>query len=284
MAIEAKEQSKEELTQQEAEAVLELWAKRQAEGELRSRLNIQDLAETMNLSAGEVERMVATVRSMNTTSSLDLPPRKKVRPINTFLITLAVVTWFGILAGVGLAAYQLGKDHARSRTVIYDAAAVSPPPMAFPTTTIATPSGESAIAAPSAAAGINIAEKLPEGMKVSFGGYQISGEGKATELDGIGQALDAIVRQTAVPVEHYRHSSKPDIAFINAFQTYDGSLVDSVIRFEKLKVNFGEASTEVMYPIANTSSSRVRRLVMEEQRKRLADVSSKARQLPTSSR
>ena len=105
-------QSQLELTPQEAEAVLELWARKQAEGELRSRLNVQDLAEATGLSQNEIEKLVATVRASKSTPPAQSPihaPVKRAKPVNYFLISVAVIVWVGILFSVAVIAPRGGR-------------------------------------------------------------------------------------------------------------------------------------------------------------------------------
>lgn len=252
-----------DLSPQEAEAVLELWAKKQAEGELRSRLNVQDLAEAMSLPVEEVEKMVDSVRQKASSPTVT-PPIKKARPINSLLIALAVVVWFTILAGACYFAFEAGTDKGRQ---IAGIPAVAPPAfmdapaMAYDTTPM--PEGTMmAVDTP--------VHGIPRSVTVEMKGYKVFGEQKQNANQGqILDSLRQILNEVAPP-----SSAKPDVVFgdvatINALQENSPAKVDGQIQFEAMTVQGNGTGMTLMIPIAKVSNPDLVRLVEEEQTTRL---------------
>jgi len=85
------------VTSQEAEAILELWAKRQRENEeLRSQTTVKDLAEVMGAPTTEVLALPGEVRT-TPVSPVITPAEQAVRRRNRFLMAGAAVIWLGCL-------------------------------------------------------------------------------------------------------------------------------------------------------------------------------------------
>jgi hypothetical protein len=251
------------LTPQEAEAVLELWARRQAEGELRSRLNVQDLAEATGLSTAEVEQMVASIRSGRTTPAVT-PPRKRAKPVNYFLIGTAVVIWIAILAWVGLGAYQSGRNSAIMQVpgvAVPGIAPVAPPPDIV----------IEGIPAP-ALADVNAAELLPAKSAVEFQGYKVVGSAdpirQLTESDifsALTMVTSSLEREQALPYGPEQNS----IDIIKALQANEAGLVAGEIRFEKMVVSAHGQSKELLIPFATVGNHSIIQPVQQERSKRL---------------
>lgn len=252
-----------DLSPQEAEAVLELWAKKQAEGELRSRLNVQDLAEAMSLPVEEVEKMVDSVRQKASSPTVT-PPIKKARPINSLLIALAVVVWFTILAGACYFAFEAGTDKGRQMSgmpAMAPPASMDAPALAYDTTP--TPEG-AMIAADTPVHGI------PRSVTVEIKGYKVYGEQRQNASQGqILDSLKQILNEVAPP-----SSAKPDVVFgdvatMNALQENSPAKVDGQIQFEAMTVQGNGTGMTLMIPVAKVSDPDLIRLVEEEQTTRL---------------
>ena len=274
MAIGTNEDTSQVISSREAEAVLELWAKRQAEGELRARLSVQDLAETMNLPLEDVQRMVDSVRASKSQAVLDPPTVKQARPVNKFLIGLAVVVWLAILSGVGFFAYESGFTAARRR-FSPDMFAPMPPPVVPSTSIAGTP-------APAAVLGTtqNVAESIPKGISVSFGGFQISGEASKSAYWASPQnAISRIVEDVAQAPPGVTGTTKPDIALINGIQQDNPDMLDGLVKFETMTVSSLRDKFELKIPIPLTSDERILRFVLPEQEKRIKILSSQAREM-----
>ena len=255
------------MTPQEAEAVLEIWAKRQAEGELRTRLNVAELAEAMNLPVADVERMLAQVRN----APVHTPPMKKARPVNSLLIALAIFIWFGILFSVGYIAYQRGRADFEPAL-----ATPMPPPMEFPV--FETVAGAAPSPAPVAAWDGDYLSEIPSGFRVQFKGFDATGT--ASEPLGIEQirrAFQTILRQIGAPPSSSPQSNLTDLQLINAIADNDAKATGGIIKFESFVVNHGNRVFSEVIPVAMTGDSRVTTLVSEEQQKRLLALASKVK-------
>lgn len=252
------------LTPQEAEAVLELWARRQAEGELRSRLNVQDLAEATGLSPGEVEQMVATIRAGRQSQGAT-PLQKRAKPVNYFLIATAVVVWMAILAWVGLGAYHYGRNSAFRQVrpmAMAGIAPVAPPPNIV----------IEGMPVPSVVADTNAAELLPLKSTVEFQGYRVQGAADTIRQLSESEILSALTivtnnleSEAALPIGPEQNS----IAIINALQANDASLVAGEIRFEKMVVSRFGKSKELFIPFATVGNDTILEAVQRERSKRL---------------
>jgi len=250
------------LTPQEAEAVLELWARRQAEGELRSRLNVQDLAEATGLSPTEVEQMVATIRA-GRQSQTPIQPQKRAKPVNYLLIGVAVVVWLAILAWVGLGAYHSGRSSAFDQMPpIMPGVAVAPPPDIV----------IEGVPVPPALADANAAELLPLKSTVEFQGYKVQGAADAIRqlseseiLSALTMVTSSLEREEALPIGPEQNS----IAIINALQANDSSLVAGEIRFEKMVVSRFGQSKELLIPFGTVGNTSILEAVQRERAKRL---------------
>lgn len=253
-----------DLSPQEAEAVLELWAKKQAEGELRSRLNVQDLAEAMSLPVEEVEKMVDSVRQ-KATSPTATPPTKRAKPINSLLISLAVIVWFTILAGACYLAFEAGTDKGRQMAGF---PAMAPPAITdFP--------AEIAVAADTSPMGTATAvetpvHQIPQSVSLEFKGYKVYGEQRTNASESaIFHALQQIVAEVAPG-----SSAKPDVVYgdvavIDALQSHDASKINGQIQFETLTLKGNGTSLSQRIPIPKVDEASLVRLVLEEQRVRL---------------
>jgi hypothetical protein len=189
-----------ELTPQEAEAVLELWARKQAEGELRSRLNVQDLAEATGLSQAEIEKLVATVRASKASppaQSQVQPPLKKAKPVNYFLIATAVVVWVAILFSVAVIAYGQGENKGRRMAEAFAPPALSGIPMPEAVAEIPIPSDGVIVEAPGTT--FPNSSRLPRGMRLQANGQIL--EGSSTSALSPSTIRDAITSfvQSAAP-------------------------------------------------------------------------------------
>lgn len=255
-----------DLSPQEAEAVLELWAKKQAEGELRSRLNVQDLAEAMSLPVSEVEKMVDTVRQKASSPTVT-PPIKKAKPINSLLISIAMIVWFTILAGACYLAFEAGMDKGRQMVGM---PAMAPPafneiPMgvAVAADTVPMPH-DTAIATDTPVHGI------PRSVTVEIKGYKVFGEQRQNANQGqILESLRQILIEVAPP-----SSAKPDVVFgdvatMNALQENNAAKVNGQIQFEAMTVQGNGTGMTLMIPVAKVSNPDLIRLVEEEQTTRL---------------
>ncbi len=132
------------VTSQEAEAILELWAKRQRENEeLRSRTTVKDLAEAMGAPTTEVLALLGEVRT-TPVSPVITPAERAVRRRNRFLMAGAAVIWLGfIVYVVGAAASSRQIELATTSTpvrVVRDRAANLPPESSGATEKVATDS------------------------------------------------------------------------------------------------------------------------------------------------
>lgn len=244
-----------ELTPQEAEAVLELWAKRQAEGELRTRLNVQDLAEAMSLPISEVEKMVDAVRRKQFVPPVSTGPLKKAKPVNAFLIAVAALVWIGLLVGASAWFYRAGQLAQGRSTRVIQLPSAPLPPMAADTL--------------AAASSNSLANSLPEGLSMEFKGYTLQGESPQTTEWSIREAFRRVIDQVAAPASATPNVVYNDVAIINALQENDAEKVESQIRFEPLTLQAGGRSMTKMVPIAMVNEPNLLRLVEEEQSKRL---------------
>lgn len=100
------------VTAQEAESILELWAKRQSENEaLRARTTVSDLAEAMAVPPSEVLNMLVEVRGAPVSPPIQ-PQELSRRKRNLVLMGVAGVAWIALLIfAIGLA-YSMGKGRA----------------------------------------------------------------------------------------------------------------------------------------------------------------------------
>ncbi len=245
-----------ELTPQEAEAVLELWAKRQAEGELRTRLSVQDLAEAMSLPISEVERMVDAVRRKQFTPPVDAVPLKKAKPVNSFLIAVASFVWIGLLVGASAWFYRAGQRVQRYEVPMAEPMVAPPPPIL----------GEAFAMPPSSG---NLAKSLPEGLSLEFKGYTLLGESQQTTEWNIREAFRQVIAQVAAPAGATPNVVYSDVAIINALQESDSERVENQIRFEAMTLKTGGRSMTKMIPVAMVNEPNLLRLVEEEQSNRL---------------
>jgi hypothetical protein len=252
-----------ELTPQEAEAVLELWARKQAEGELRSRLNVQDLAEATGLDQAEIERLVATVRA----GKISPPVHgnvKKPKPVNAFLIACAVVVWFGILFVVGMSAYQEGRHSARSIPI-------APPPLALPGLIEIPADSTLAVPSPTGDSIEEVGSRLPKGMRVQAGGSIIEGQNAGTNFSLIKSGLKSFV-ESMMPsptgsaielnrsqVESYLNASQGSNEFVRFVRltganvqgkTFEGSLPFPIKRNAMLESSAEAARDKIIDEIA----------------------------------
>jgi hypothetical protein len=189
-------QSQLELTPQEAEAVLELWARKQAEGELRSRLNVQDLAEATGLSQNEIEKLVATVRASKSTPPAQSPihaPVKRAKPVNYLLISVAVIVWVGILFSVAVIAHEEGERSGRRM-----ATTLAPPALAElgrPVAALDLPLGDVVIVeGPRAFPNSSL---LPRGMRLQASGQILEGSSRNFSSSSVNSAITQFVQSVA---------------------------------------------------------------------------------------
>lgn len=254
-----------ELSPQEAEAVLELWARKQAEGELRSRLNVQDLAEAMSLPVSEVEKMVATVRqkaaSPQTVSSI-----KKAKPVNRPLIALAIVVWFCILGGACFFAYEAGLNKGQPTYGL-----PAPPPPAEVVDIAVAPSADTMAIPTAASSGFETpVHSIPRSVSLEFKGYKVYGEQKTnTSEQAILSALHQIVDEIAPSSSAEQDVKYGDLSIVEALQTNDGSKIGGQIQFETFIVRGDRNAMSQQIPIAKVADESLVRLVTQEQRTRL---------------
>jgi len=190
-------QSQLELTPQEAEAVLELWARKQAEGELRSRLNVQDLAEATGLSQNEIEKLVASVRASKSTPPAQSPIHasvKRAKPVNYFLISVAVIVWVGILFSVAVIAHEEGERSGRLM-----ANTLAPPALAElgrPVSALDLPSGDVVIVGAPEAQAVD-SYRLPRGMRLQANGQILEGSSRSFSPSSVNSAITQFVQSVA---------------------------------------------------------------------------------------
>lgn len=255
-----------DLSPQEAEAVLELWAKKQAEGELRSRLNVQDLAEAMSLPVEEVEKMVDTVRQKASSPTVT-PPVKRAKPINSLLISLAVIVWFTILAGACYFAFEAGTDKGRQMA---GQAAMAPPALNDYPAEIAVATGPPPMPEATFAAAETPVHGIPRSVSVEIKGYKVYGEQRqnASEREILG-SLKQILEEVAPPSTAKPEVVYGDVATMNALQENNPAKVDGQIQFEAMTVQGKGTGMTLMIPIAKVTNPDLVRLVEEEQTTRL---------------
>lgn len=253
-----------DLSPQEAEAVLELWAKKQAEGELRSRLNVQDLAEAMSLPVEEVEMMVESVRQKASSPTVT-PHIKRAKPINSLLISLAVIVWFSILVGACYFAFEAGTDKGRQMAGF---PAMAPPAITdFP--------AEIAVASDTTSMGTTTAaetpvHQIPQSVSLEFKGYKVYGEQRTNANENaILKALQQIVYEVSPSSTAKPDVVYGDIAVIDALQSNDAAKIDGQIQFETMTLKGNGVSMSQKIPIVKVVDSNLVRLVTEEQRVRL---------------
>jgi len=257
-----------ELTPQEAEAVLELWARKQAEGELRSRLNVQDLAEATGLPQAEIEKLVESVRASKKTPPIQAPV-KKVKPVNSLLIAVSVLVWLTILAGVAMFAFEEGFSKGRRTPYAIAPPALGEMGMAVPTALaeIPVPTDGAIYVGPNSS---SITSAIPTGSNVDFQGYKVKGTNiSSASEDTIHGALQSIVSNLepegglAMGPEHATST------ILNALDNNDGKLVDGQIQFPKMTVSTGAASMNLTIPVARVGNPSIVETVRQERLKRL---------------
>jgi hypothetical protein len=253
-------QSQLELTPQEAEAVLELWARKQAEGELRSRLNVQDLAEATGLSQNEIEKLVATVRASKSTPPAQSPihaPVKRAKPVNYFLIAVAVMAWIGILFSVALIAHKEGERSGR-RTVALAPPAIAEMGLPF--------SAGMAVEGPMLN---SVAQSIPRGLTVNFQDYEVNGESASTTESMAFQGLQSVVQYLDPEAGFNIGPEHGSSSIINALESNDGAIVNGQIQFPKMTVSSGTEKKELAIPVARVGNPSIVEAVRQEQLKRL---------------
>lgn len=261
------------LTQQEAEAVIELWAKKQAETEaLRSRLTVQDMAEAMSIPPGEVEQMLTAVRlQQSAPPTLKVDP--KVRPVNKLLIGIAGVAWLLLLIAACFTAYGAGRKSAF----------VDTPPPAFAPPAPETTVDVSTMSPPAAeSTGLEISQMgslFERNVTVTFGDAIVKGKvsRQGRPIMTSRPLLDLV--HTASPIPSANDDS--EMSNLTIVQTLRASQnpPDGSFEFRTMVIQLpnGEKISSTI-PVSNTQNPRVVTLVYEEQLSRLKILASKVEQ------
>lgn len=282
MAIETRDANGIALTQQEAEAVIELWAKKQADTEtLRSRLTVEDMAEAMSLPPSEVEQMLRAVRLQKVVPPESVP-MKKVRPVNAFLIAIASAVWIVILVGACFAAYEAGQGDGVRRTAQMWPPAAAPAPVIFDTPPAPTPTLEYAGVNPPAEAVFEISQLgnyFMRGVNVQFGTAGVKGQASSQNPPMMTSGpLQALVNLTSPTPSITTDSELSNLEIVQALRAAK-SARDGSFEFRPMTIQLPTGGTvSEAIPISNTKNQRVLTLVNEEQLTRLKILASKAAQ------
>jgi hypothetical protein len=271
------------LTQQEAEAIIDLWAKKQAETEtLRSRLTVEDMAEAMSVPPREVEQMLAAVRLQKLAPPEPVVvPVKRVRPVNSLLIALASAVWIVILIGACYAAYQAGRDSNRFppppvllETPLPPSGVVLDSRPAIASDTIAPPAVEQS-------AGFEFRELGPmfsANLSLTFDGVTIQGLRDPNQHVPLSSmSLERTVAAiNTIPLVNI-DSSLTDIQVVRLLRSAKNP-ADGSFEFKVLKLESGGKTVSEMIPVALSQNQRISRLVADEQARRLKILANKAGQ------
>lgn len=254
------------MSPKEAEAVFELWAKRQSEGEnLRQRMSVQDMAEAMSIPPNEVEQMLNYVRSAHIA-----PPEpaklKKARPVNSFLISIVAVTWFVILIGCCFLFYSIGHKNGLRANLF-----APPVPIAEMPVTAADLPFASAGTAEMDFAPANMTEQIPNGVNVEFNNYRVTGENPSGLLseDDVKTALSSIIQKVASPSSVTEKTNLTEVEIVKAIQESNVKKLSGLVRFEVMTITHGNSSFQQTIPVAQVNDPKIVRLVGEEQSKLL---------------
>jgi hypothetical protein len=256
------------VTAEEAEAIFELWAKRQADTEaLRSRLTVQDMAEAMSIPPSDVERMLISVRAGRAQPQIQ-GPATKVRPINSFLISMAAVAWIAILLLACFIAYRSGW---RNR-------GYEQPPAPFlntPLPDVALPPQEVPSAIPFVTPEtdlVDLGRLFSTNLTIEFDKASIEGQGVPGQqgplrTDVLLQVVDAISPAPSVDIPTQLTGAQ----LVKALRNGQAQPVEDIIQFKELvlRTNNGGAPLKEMIPVALTQNAEIAQLVREEQLRRL---------------
>lgn len=246
------------MSPQEAEAVIELWAKRQQDLETEQSMpKVQDLAEAISVPPQEVEGLLREVRlRMSQRSPRRLPARRRV-----FLFVLLAVSvcafWIAAMAGFYNYAYHNGAEAVRWQVepALMDATAPGPP---MPIAVDVAPT------------------EVPSGLTATFRKYSLVGTGTRNmprELveSQLFEALNGILHKMAqpLPVDQDISPSEGLSNIIEALQADGGKNTERYIIFEPFEVSAGDKKLTQMIPLALTSNSDIVRLVEAEQQRRI---------------
>ncbi|MCC7228937.1 MAG: hypothetical protein IT203_00985 [Fimbriimonadaceae bacterium] len=250
------------MSPKEAEAVFELWAKRQSEGEiLRQRMSVQDMAEAMSIPPSEVEQMLSFVRSANMAPH-EPTKIKKARPINSFLITVVAVTWFVILIGSSFLFYYLGHRNGLRANLFARPGPVAEMAMAPP-----NPPYSSAGTAVTYSAQANLADQIPDGVSVEFNNYRVTGDNSGGFLseDDVMTALNSIIQKVASPSSVIATTKLTEVEIVEAIQNRNAEKLSGLVRFQTITISQGKSTFQQPIPVAQVKDPRIVRLVGEEQ-------------------
>lgn len=274
MATNLQESTDTILTPQETEAVLELWAKKQAEGEaLKARVSVRDLAEAMSLPPGEVEKLLIHVRADFTTPMPSVA--KQVRPVNKALIGIAALTWVVVLVTACFFSFRMGYERRASLTEqpgmpYLDAPiALAPPAMELlegePATFTPTPYQD-------------LSSILQKGTEIQFKGYRAAGKANNEHSEeDIFFGVSNLVARVASPSRVSGDQTLSGQEIVDALESNDPAKTKGQIKFETLTVTGPAGHYEAKIPVPLVSDQNVVRLVGEEQIRRLRIAANQAK-------
>jgi hypothetical protein len=232
------------ISNEEAEAVLELWASRRQEADaIRQMPTTHDLAEVLGTSEQEVMRMLQEVRVSKASTPIQAAqvPRKK-RRWKWILGAVAV-------CGISFLSYAGGRS-AGARFV-----------------------GPSAFAREVA---FSAQYNLPKGLSAEFRGYTISGNGPGGLDQGMieSELLDAlgsvVAQQTPSPVAGHSmtlHEPEAILRSLRADKPEPG--LEDAIAFEPILLRMDGNVSKVMIPIALSPDPQLTSLVQQEVDRRI---------------